>query len=53
MKNEQSVILKKLLRYIRKYLWILLGSVIFAAVSSILMLYLPILILVIYIHKGK
>lgn len=43
MKNEQSVILKKLLRYIRKYLWILLGSVIFAAVSSILMLYLPIL----------
>ena len=43
MKNEQSVILKKLLRYIRKYLWILLGSVIFAAISSILMLYLPIL----------
>ena len=42
-KEKQMVILKKLLGYIRKYTVLILFSLLFAAVSAILTLYVPIL----------
>lgn len=43
MNQRQTATIKKLLRYIRKYTWLIIASLAFAAVSAILTLYVPIL----------
>ncbi len=42
-KDSQTTILKKLFRYIKKYMFLIILSLLFAAVSSVLALYVPIL----------
>ena len=42
-KGKQAAVLKKLLRYIGKYTPFVLLSLLFAAVSAVLSLYVPIL----------
>jgi len=41
--KKQAGTLKKLMRYIRKYTWLIMASLLFAAISAILTLYVPIL----------
>ena len=43
-KTENKIVIKKILKYISKYIWMLVLSIVLALASSLLALYLPVLV---------